>query len=94
MSFTRTKSMLLTTTTAEGVFVGTNMATISSTYAVRAVHVQVDSIQADLYVSYDEGKTYAFHDKYEVAITGAIDDAFMEAEGIIQALEEFAESAE
>lgn len=90
MSFNVTKSTVLITTTDTGVYMGTSITDLTTTYQVKTVHLRLGGIaSADLYVSYDAGSTWTLHGSYDVAIAGDVADVYAAAEASIKALAEF-----
>ncbi|QSJ03636.1 hypothetical protein KNV77_gp064 [Klebsiella phage vB_KpnP_P184] len=92
MSFTKSKSTLITKTAPDGTVVGTETSTIDVTYQVKAVYINEASAYAELHVSYDGGTTWQLFQGYEVTIeytsgTNCLD----QAEAQILLLDEFKE---
>lgn len=59
VEFSKTERKLLTTTSPEGVYLGTTLADITSIYKVVGVHIlEGPVVSLDLSISYDSGSTW------------------------------------
>lgn len=92
MSFTKSKSTLITKTAPDGTVVGTETSTIDVTYQVKTVYINEASAYAELHVSYDGGTTWQLYQGYEVTVeyTSGI-NCLNQAEAQILLLDEFKE---
>lgn len=59
VEFSKTEKKLLTTTSPEGVYLGTTLADITTQYKVVGVHIlEGPVVSVDLCISYDSGSTW------------------------------------